>query len=176
LTYTEVSLSNNGLHLFFNYTKPFNRINTPQIELYPGQSKAFIALTGNTLTPTPTPTPLAPPHVGDQIVQLAQAVASQYNPTLQHDPNKKYRPPKQVYEGERDTQLFRYLCHRRTMHQIEHQAELSHSQLLHIASQFNQERCIPPLPAKEVQIKVHSAMRYSQNQNQNQNPQGAKYV
>lgn len=176
-TYTEISQSGNGIHMFFRHSIPFNRITKPHIELYPGQSNSFIAMTAVPLhsqhNQPDQPYPLMSFAEGDMLVTLAQSIAQAYDPhqTVTTDPNQKYKPPKHVYEGERDTELFRYICHRRAMHQLEHEKDYSYVQLLHIASQFNLKHMIPPLTYKEVNAKVKSALRYSSTTHT-----GEKYV
>lgn len=177
-TYTEYSPGGKGLHIFFQYNKPFARIRKSCIELYPGQSTFWTTLTAEPFHDYEGEGmmldwfhpmngqlmhsyPLLPPEEGDLLVSIAQNIALAYDPDTRTDPNAKYRPPKHVYEGERDTELFRYICHRRTMHYIEHERDYTEEQLIHIARTFNTNRCHPPLTDREVFAKVKSAVRYN---------------
>jgi hypothetical protein len=179
-TYTELSQSGNGLHIFLNTSLLYDRAQSHILEIYPGNtrpSNAFIAMTGAnllsahqqyasivperllTLTESPTASynnELCEPYViGDNILNLSLSIVSNYNKTNPKPPS--YRTEENPYF--RMPELVEEGERHNTMNRylcslVSQYPTISKERLTSLANKANESRFSPPMDKDELDYLI----------------------
>lgn len=161
-TYTEISPSGNGLHIWFKTTPtthPYNILTKPPIELYPSKSRRVMTITGNLLTPTTSTTLATLPDLPTlaHALAIAHTNGQQLQPHSPHSPHSPYYqlPDAPILEGGRNPSLTSYLG-KEVKKDANNEQTLTQDKLLTLAHRFNKKYNQPPLDDKEVASTTRS--------------------
>lgn len=84
---------------------------------------------------------------------LKEFILSQKSIIKTEKKKEDYIKPDKVEEGNRDTELFNYICN------LYYKTRLSQSEISVLANDFNENVCNPPLPKRTVSYKVKKAFK-----------------